>query len=204
MVHRCGASTSTHAPLEPARVCSFFLLCFTSLLALECMPWGACNAAERGSKAQQEGQAQHPSCCRNNSNPLAAPTIATTTQATPDKRVTDKRVTQERQLSTVNGQLSTKCEHLSRASVCLRRVLEYAWARPQVRATQSLWWATPSTARLHAYLVLSSCLAQRTSMEYMQSLQLLKPGLLGQRPLVVITRDPQKVVRERVCVSWGP
>eukprot|EP00918_Siedleckia_nematoides_P072960 GHVU01159278.1.p1 GENE.GHVU01159278.1~~GHVU01159278.1.p1 ORF type:complete len:353 (+),score=34.57 GHVU01159278.1:203-1261(+) len=34
--------------------------------------------------------------------------------------------------------------------------------------------------------------SQRTSMEYMRSLHLLKPGLLGTRPLVVITRDPLK------------
>ena len=31
-------------------------------------------------------------------------------------------------------------------------------------------------------------------MEYMRSLHLLKPGLLGTRPLVVITRDPLKVL----------
>ena len=29
-------------------------------------------------------------------------------------------------------------------------------------------------------------------MEYMQSLDLLRPGILGARPLVVVTRDPAK------------
>ena len=58
---------------------------------------------------------------------------------------------------------------------------------PQVGATQTLW----CLQRLPCLVLLG--VAQRLSMEYMESLQLLKPGLLGQRPLVVITRDPQKV-----------
>jgi hypothetical protein len=36
-------------------------------------------------------------------------------------------------------------------------------------------------------------------MEYMRSLHLLKPGLLGTRPLVVITRDPLKAAKSVVA-----
>jgi len=99
-----------------------------------------------------------------NNNPRAAATRATTIKTTPNKSVNNR------------GNKSSS----SRAAACLG--MRPRWVP---RKAYGACNALPCGVLLGV--------AQRLSMEYMQSLQLLKPGLLGQRPLVVITRDPQKV-----------
>ena len=99
-----------------------------------------------------------------NNNPRAAATRATTIKTTPNKSVNNR------------GNKSSS----SRAAACLR--MRPRWVP---RKAYGACNALPCGVLLGV--------AQRLSMEYMQSLQLLKPGLLGQRPLVVITRDPEKV-----------